>query len=105
MGSSLTHTNPLPLYAQKAHAIGDNEGMALHELAERTGNGITVRLWWESDTDDVTVTYVDDRQGESFTLYPPRDKAMDAFDHPNAWPESARQPRGVNQPLPQTAVF
>ena len=34
--------------------------MALHELAERSGNGITVRLWWESETDEVTVTYIDD---------------------------------------------
>ena len=60
--------------------------MALHELSERNGNGITVRLWWESETDEVTVTYVDELKGESFTLYPARDKARDAFEHPNAWP-------------------
>jgi hypothetical protein len=79
--------------------------MALHELAERTGSGITVRLWWESDTDEVTVTYVDEQKGESFTLYPNRDKAMDAFDHPNAWPESARQPRGVTAPVEHSVTF
>lgn len=79
--------------------------MALHELSERNGNGITVRLWWESETDEVTVTYVDELKGESFTLYPARDKARDAFEHPNAWPESARQPRGVTAPRPQAVVF
>lgn len=79
--------------------------MALHELAERSGNGITVRLWWESETDEVTVTYVDDRQGESFTLYPPRDQALDAFEHPNSYPERARQPQRLFQPRPQAVVF
>ena len=79
--------------------------MALHELAERSGNGITVRLWWDSDTDEVTVTYIDDQQGESFTLYPARDKARDAFEHPNAYPESARQPRRAHEAQPQAVSF
>ena len=79
--------------------------MALQELAERSGNGITVRLWWESDTDEVTVTYLDERTGESFTLYPAREQAMDAFEHPNAYPESARQPRHVHEPLPQALTL
>lgn len=79
--------------------------MPLHELAERSGDGITVRLWWDSETEEVTVTYVDERKGESFTLYPPSDKALDAFDHPNAWPESARQPRRALEARPRSVVF
>lgn len=81
--------------------------MSLHELAERSGDGITVRLWWESEADEVTVTYVDDRKGESFTLYPARDKAIDAFEHPNSYPEAARQPRRSSEPQlqPQAASF
>lgn len=79
--------------------------MALQELAERTADGITVRLWWESDTDEVTVTYVDERKGESFTLYPPKEKAMDAFTHPNAYPEGAREPRRSAEPRPQAVIF
>ena len=79
--------------------------MALHELAERIGDGITVRLWWDTDADEVMVTYVDERKGESFTLYPPRHKAMDAFEHPNAWPESARQPLRALDGQPQPAVL
>lgn len=76
--------------------------MALHELAERSGDGITVRLWWDSETDEVTVTYVDDRRGEAFTLYPAKQDAMAAFDHPNAFPESARMPQPRVLALPQT---
>ena len=79
--------------------------MALQELAERSGNGITVRLWWESDTDEVTVTYLDDRTGESFTLCPARAQAMDAFEHPNAYPESARRPRRAAEARPQAVIF
>jgi hypothetical protein len=79
--------------------------MAIHELAERSGDGITVRLWWEDETDEVTVTYVDERKGESFTLYPSNDKAMDAFDHPNAWPETARSPRRAHEARPHAVVF
>lgn len=76
--------------------------MALHELAERSGDGITVRLWWDSESDEVTVTYVDDRRGEAFTLYPAKQEAMAAFDHPNAFPESARRPRQRTLTLPET---
>lgn len=79
--------------------------MALVELAERSGNGITVRLWWEAETDQVTVTYVDERCGEAFTLYPAREQALDAFEHPNAYPESARRPRGAVEARPQSVIF
>lgn len=79
--------------------------MARHELAERSGDGITVRLWWESETGEVTVTYVDERQGASFTLYPTRENAMDAFEHPNGYPESARRPRGAVEALEQAISF
>ena len=75
--------------------------MTLHELAERSRDGITVRLWWESETDEVTVTYIDDRKGEAFTLYPARQEAMAAFDHPNAFPDRARQPQHSTTARPQ----
>ena len=75
--------------------------MTLHELAERSRDGITVRLWWESETDEVTVTYVDDRKGEAFTLYPPKQEAMAAFDHPNSYPERARRPQPSTTARPQ----
>jgi hypothetical protein len=63
--------------------------MALQELAERSAHGITVCLWWESEADEISVTYIDEQTGDAFAVFPPREKAMDAFIHPNAYPRNA----------------
>jgi hypothetical protein len=62
--------------------------MAARELAERSGDGIVVRLYWDEDApsgSDLFVVYKDARQGVYYTLYPPRDCLLEAFYHPNAF--------------------
>jgi hypothetical protein len=60
------------------------------ELAHRSGDGIEVSLLWSRTTDRVTVVVSDLRTGESFDFAPPRDRALDAFNHPFAYaPEDA----------------
>jgi hypothetical protein len=57
-------------------------------LADRGIGGISVRLFWDeaAATDaDIVVEY-EDRDGEvTYVLHPPRDRALDAFYHPNAY--------------------
>lgn len=57
-------------------------------LAVRESNGVHVRLYWDeaavSDS-DVVVEYEDHNEDVSYTLYPPREHALDAFYHPNAY--------------------
>lgn len=57
-------------------------------LAERENDGILVRLFWDETAqpgDDVVLRYRDQRQGRSFTARPPRERALHAFHHPNAY--------------------
>jgi hypothetical protein len=66
--------------------------MAARELAERRGDGIVVRLYWDGDKpagSDVFVVYRDARRGVYYTIYPARDHVLDAFYHPNAYAPSA----------------
>jgi hypothetical protein len=62
--------------------------MALHwdndliELAERSNDGIEVRLLWRRGADEVVLVVSDDRTGVSFGIDVPGDRALDAFRHP-----------------------
>lgn len=65
-------------------------------LAERENNGILVRLFWDERAEpgaDVILRYRDERTGRAFTSRPPRERALEAFYHPNAYapalPEAA----------------
>jgi hypothetical protein len=57
-------------------------------LADRGSDGITVRLLWDEaatpDT-DIVLEYEDLGEGVAFVVRPPRDRALDAFYHPNAY--------------------
>ena len=55
------------------------------ELAKRIDQGIVVRILWDSLTDRVIVRYRDERSGDMFAAEVPRDQALDAFHHPNAF--------------------
>jgi hypothetical protein len=59
---------------------------AIHELDQRSNDGIDVKLLWNSLTNRVTVAVEDQRTGESFELRPvdPED-ALAAFHHPYAY--------------------
>jgi len=64
-------------------------------LASRESNGILVRLFWDDDAacgHDVVVEYRDRSEDVAFVLHPPRDRALDAFYHPNAY----RRPRSLD---------
>jgi hypothetical protein len=66
--------------------------MAVKELAERRGDGIVVRMYWDEEKpagSDVFVVYRDARRGVYYTIYPGRDRVLDAFYHPNAYAPSA----------------
>jgi hypothetical protein len=63
-------------------------------LALRKSNGIVVQLFWDeaAGTDsDVVVEYRDRREGVAFTLHPPRERALDAYYHPNSYLALAEQ--------------
>ena len=57
-------------------------------LAGRENDGILVRLFWDDHAkpgQDVILRYRDDRHGQAFTARPPRERALHAFYHPNAY--------------------
>lgn len=61
--------------------------MAVREPAERDGDGVVVRLVWDDAEPlarEVVVADRDERRGESFTLHPPRHRALDAMYRSNA---------------------
>jgi hypothetical protein len=57
--------------------------MALYELAERRGNGLIVRLLWDSARNQVVLRYRDRDTGDAFVTDVPNPKALAAFHHPN----------------------
>ena len=58
-------------------------------LAERESSGLVVRLFWNDDAracdPEIVLEYEDRTEDLLITLYPPRDRALDAFYHPNAY--------------------
>ena len=57
----------------------------VRELARRSDDGILVRLMWDVQRDVVIVRYRDDRTGDAFVTEVPKDRALAAFNHPNAF--------------------
>ena len=58
---------------------------AIRELDQRTSDGITVTLLWNTETDRVFVSVVEERHGVSFEFAVPAADAADAFHHPYAY--------------------
>ena len=54
----------------------------LIELAERSDNGIDVRLLWRRGAGEVVLVVSDELTGASFGIDVPGDRALDAFRHP-----------------------
>jgi hypothetical protein len=59
------------------------------ELAHRRQAGIDVALLWQPDDNTVSVAVEDERTGEAFEVEVPRDKALEAFEHPYAFAREA----------------
>jgi hypothetical protein len=64
--------------------------LAIRELDHRCGDGIDVRLLWNSRTDQVSVAVADERSGEIFVLDVPGSDAREAFTHPYAYAQRGR---------------
>ena len=57
-------------------------------LAVRESCGILVRLFWDEGAavgSDVVVEYRDKSADVAYILHPPRERALNAFSHPNAY--------------------
>ena len=59
--------------------------MAVVELAERRASGIVVRLLWDPHRGQTMVRYRDRKSRETFVVDVPNDRALEAFEHPNAF--------------------
>jgi hypothetical protein len=55
------------------------------ELANRTGDGIDVTLWWSPADDSVSVEVLHFETASSFELGVAPDRALDAYYHPFAY--------------------
>jgi hypothetical protein len=56
------------------------------ELAHRTSDGIEVTLLWSKPSSRVTIAVHDARSGEAFEVEVEGSAALDAFNHPYAYP-------------------
>lgn len=59
--------------------------MTLVELAERRADGLLVRLLWDPDRNQTVLRYRDRQTGDSFVIDVPNERALVAFEHPNAY--------------------
>ena len=59
------------------------------ELAERSGDGVEVRLLWSDADGRLTVVVTDKRTEETFELEAREDNALDVFNHPFAYRRAA----------------
>jgi hypothetical protein len=59
--------------------------MAVRELAQRTQNGLIVRLLWDSIRDCVILRCRDLQSGEAFSAEVPKAHALAAFHHPHVY--------------------
>jgi hypothetical protein len=63
----------------------------IRELDQRTNDGITVTLVWNTETNRVFVSVVEQRLGVSFDFAVPAAEAADAFRHPYAYAAPNRE--------------
>jgi hypothetical protein len=63
--------------------------MALRELAERSGDGLVVRLLWDPARNQAVLRYRDRLTGDAFVTDVPNGRALVAFEHPNAYRPAA----------------
>ena len=58
-------------------------------LTSRENGGIFVGLYYDRKSEEVFVNYRDSRDGLEFTLDPPKDKALEVYNHPFCYMNSA----------------
>jgi hypothetical protein len=57
---------------------------ALRELAHRANDGVEIVLFWNQETNELTVSVSDERSGAYFELAADPAEALDVFYHPYA---------------------
>jgi hypothetical protein len=60
----------------------------MHAVSDRGIGGINVRLFWDEAAvsgTDIVLEYEDLNEDVTYVLHPPRERALDAFYHPNAY--------------------
>jgi hypothetical protein len=62
----------------------DNIPWRYRELAHRENDGLEVMLFWQTLTDELTITVSDERSGAYFELGAAPNEALDVFNHPYA---------------------
>jgi hypothetical protein len=80
-----------PLYAPRIHLGArktQREVQGVRLLADRASDGISVRLFWDEAATagaDIVLEYEDKGEGVAYVIHPPRERALEAFYHPNAY--------------------
>jgi hypothetical protein len=69
--------------------------LAIRELDHRVGDGIEVRLLWNSRTNRVSIAVEDGRSGETLVLEVPGSDAREAFNHPYAYASGGYEDRAL----------
>lgn len=64
--------------------VSEPQHLAATELAERTGDGLEVSLWWDRLTGRIWVD-VHERSGRRWAVPAEPDEALDVFYHPFAY--------------------
>jgi YD repeat-containing protein len=72
-------------------AAGSPVDPAIRELDRRNGDGIDVRLFWDSQSNRVCVFVEDERSGESLRFGVAAADALEAFRHPYPYAYAGRQ--------------
>jgi hypothetical protein len=62
-----------------------NSNFEIRELGHRSGDGLDIALFWNSETNDVFVVVEDQRDGTAFKLDVDGADALDAFRYPFAY--------------------
>ena len=63
-----------------------NTPTTFHELNHRRNDGIDVTMFWDPETNQVTVAVNDAKGGDAFEIQVlPGESAMDVFNHPFAY--------------------
>jgi hypothetical protein len=57
------------------------------ELAERSNDGVVVRLLWDRYTRKIVLEVTDDKTGTTHEVQVPDDHALEAFQHPFVYVE------------------
>jgi hypothetical protein len=68
------------------------------QLDEREQDGLSVELCYDDTFDEVVIHVADRKFGDYFSLWPPKDRVREYFDHPFAFRPYAHERGLLTQP-------